>query len=253
MRNLLIALVAPIYFVSCPAIADNQFSLGSGFDYSSGKYGNTVATDILYVPVTGKYETEDFTFKLTVPYISITGPGGVVRGIGRLGRIITRTTKTTNSGLGDVTSSLTYSAYSGESLSLDLVGNAKFGTADVQKGLGTGENDYSGQVDGYYALDDTTLFATAGYKTYGSPAGQNLSNTSYGTIGVSQKVSKKISMGGMFDTTESASATSTATRELTVYLTNKISSSLKIQVNVLRGFSSASPDYGFGGMVTGIF
>lgn len=253
MRNILIVLFASLFLVSCPAIAENQFSLGSGFDYSSGKYGNTVSTDILYVPVTGKYETEDFTFKLTVPYISITGPGGVVRGIGRFGRVITRTTKTTNSGLGDVTSSLTYGAYSDESLALDLVGNVKLGTADAQKGLGTGENDYSGQVDGYYSLDETTLFATAGYKTYGLPAGQSLSNTSYGTIGVGQKIDKEISMGAMFDAAESASTTSAATQELTVYLSNKISPALKFQVNVLRGFSTASPDYGFGGMVTGMF
>jgi hypothetical protein len=59
--------------------------------------------------------------------------------------------------------------------------------------------------------------------------------------------------GNYVDTAQSASAASSATQELTLYLSNKISSALKIQVNILRGFSNASPDYGFRGTVTGIF
>ena len=46
------------------------WSVGVGFDYSSGTYGESQSTDILYIPVIGKYEIEDWAFKLTVPYIS---------------------------------------------------------------------------------------------------------------------------------------------------------------------------------------
>jgi hypothetical protein len=41
---------------------------------------------IVYVPLTGKYETDNWVFKLTVPYIVVTRPGNVVRDIGILGR-----------------------------------------------------------------------------------------------------------------------------------------------------------------------
>lgn len=239
--------------ISAPAFAEGQFSLGTGFDYSSGKYGNAVSTDILYIPVTGKYESDKLTLKLTVPYIRITSPGGVIRGIGRIGPATNRTTTTTNSGLGDVTASAGYNVYSVDSLVLDLVGNIKFGTADANKGLGTGQNDYSAQLDGYYTLDKTTLFAAAGYKVYGSPATVNLSNALYGTIGASQKLSDMTSVGVMLDVAQSPSSSGSDQQEVTVYISQKIAANLKVQANVLKGFSDGSPDFGVGVMITGYF
>lgn len=248
--------------ISAPAVAADQFSLGTGFDYSSGKYGNAASTDILYVPVTVKYESDKLTLKLTVPYISVTGPGGVILGMGRVGPTVspatgrntaTTTTKTTNAGLGDVTASAGYNVYAEGSLTLDLVGNVKFGTADANKGLGTGQNDYSAQVDGYYALDKTTLFATAGYKVYGAPAGVPLKSARYGTIGASQKLSGATSAGVMLDVAKSPSTIGADRREATVYISQKLSPSLKVQANLLKGFSNSSPDYGGGVMITGNF
>ena len=252
MKKLFTALA--MLAISVPAVAEDQFSLGTGFDYSSGKYGNAASTDILYIPVTGKYESDKLTLKLTVPYISVSGPGGVIRGLGRIGPATGSTTKTTNSGLGDVTTSAGYNVYSGDSLKFDLVGNIKFGTADAKKGLGTGQNDYSAQFDGYYTLDKTTLFATAGYKIYGAPAGVTLSSAPYGTIGASQKLSDITSAGVMLDVVaKSPSAFSSAQREATVYISQKIATNIKVQANVLKGFSNGSPDFGGGVMITGYF
>ncbi|MCV5231958.1 hypothetical protein OFC56_32875, partial [Escherichia coli] len=39
------------------ALAEGSFTLSSGLDFSSGKYGSTQKTDTVYVPVIGKYET----------------------------------------------------------------------------------------------------------------------------------------------------------------------------------------------------
>lgn len=240
--------------ISVPAVAEDQFSIGTGFDYSSGTYGNAKPTDILYVPVTGKYESDNLTLKLTVPYISITSPGGVVRGIGRFGRITTRTTTTTNSGLGDITTSAGYNVYTGDSLAFDLVGNIKFGTADANRGLGTGKNDYSAQIDGYHTRNKTTLFWTVGYKVYGSPvAGVILNNAPYGTIGASQKLSNKTSAGIMLDMAKSPSIYSTDQGEVTVFISHKIATNIKVQANALKGFSNGSPDFGGGAMITGYF
>ena len=249
MKKLLTVLA--MLAIAVPAVAEDRLSLGTGFDYSSGKYGNATSTDILYIPLTGKYESDKLTLKLTVPYIRVTGTGNVIKGLGRIG--LAGTKKTTNSGLGDITASAGYNVYSGDSLSLDLVGNVKLGTADVNKGLGTGQNDYSAQVDGYYALDQTTLFATAGHKVYGSPSGINLSSASYGTIGASQKLSKSTSAGLMLDMANSPSASSSNQKEVTVYISQKVASSLKVQASILKGFSDGSPNYGFGAMITGYF
>ena len=252
MKKLLTSLA--LLAISVPAVADDQFSLGTGFDYSSGKYGNATSTDILYIPVTGKYESDKLTLKLTVPYISVSGQGGVIRELGKMGPLPSPgTPKKTNSGLGDITTSAGYNVYSGDSLSFDVVGNIKFGTADAKKGLGTGRNDYSAQLDGYYTLDQTTLFATAGYKVYGSPTGVNLSGVPYDTIGVSQKLSEATSAGVMLDVAKSPSTFSSDQREVTVYISQKIAPNTKVQANVLKGFANGSPDFGGGVMITGYF
>ena len=137
-----------------PAAADTasvqsgSFSLTTGVDYSTGKYGGTSSTDILYVPLTGAYEMDKWLFKLTVPYISVTGPGNVVRGIGIIKNKAPGPRKT-QSGLGDVVAGVTRNLIDVTSSGtlIDLTGKIKFGTADAGKGLGTGENDYAAQVD----------------------------------------------------------------------------------------------------------
>jgi hypothetical protein len=60
------------------SLAADGFSLSAGADYTTGKYGGTTSTDIWYVPFVGRYDSGPFIFKLTVPYLRITGPGNVV-------------------------------------------------------------------------------------------------------------------------------------------------------------------------------
>jgi len=261
MKKLILALAA--LAISVPAIAEEQFSMSTGFDYSTGKYGTATSTDILYIPVIGKYQSDSLTFKLTVPYLSVTGTGNVVPGVGPLpmsmgtplaiGNPTNSTKSTTNSGVGDVTASVGYNVYDGETISFDLFGNVKFGTADVNKGLGTGKNDYSAQLDGYYSLSSTTLFATAGYKIYGAPAGVNLNSVPYGSIGISQKISNESSVGIMLDMLQSPSATGADQKDVTAYISQKFTPHFKVQVNAMKGFSNGSPDFGGGAMITGIF
>ena len=260
MKKLLSSVI--LLALSAPVLADDQFSLGAGFDYSSGKYGNAVSTDILYIPVAAKYESDGLTLKLIVPYISVTGPGGVIQGFGRIALPMGGTglgpmgaggaSRTTNSGLGDVIAQAGYNFYSVDALSLDIVGKVKFGTADANKGLGTGRNDYSAQLDGYYALQDkTSLFATAGYKVVGAPTGIEVNNVAYSILGVDQKLSDAANAGVMFSAAQSATAVGSNQQDVTLYVSRKLDRDLKIQANVLKGFSDGSPDYGVGAMITG--
>src|SRR5215467_11554119 len=66
------------------AAQEGSLSVGTGFDYSSGNYGTSETTDIVSVPVFGKYEYGRWLFRLTVPYIRISGPGNVLPGVGRV-------------------------------------------------------------------------------------------------------------------------------------------------------------------------
>ncbi len=254
MKKLLPALLA--LAIAQSALADDgKLTMSAGFDYSTGKYGGTTSTDILYLPFTAKYETDSNMLQLTVPYISVTGTGGVYQGLGRVGGPRSARS-TTTSGLGDVIVSAGHTMYGGDALTLDLVGNVKFGTAQSPN-LGTGANDYSVQADGYYTADRTTLFATGGYKKVGVPAnlppGTTVNNVAYGLVGASQKVSDKNSVGFMLYVQQAASTPGAGPKEVTLFLEHHLSKNVKVQANVLKGLSDGSPNVGVGGMIAATF
>lgn len=238
-----------LFAASHTAWADSNISIGAGVDYTTGKYGGDTSTNILYLPVTGKYQADKLTLKLTVPYIQVSSTGAVVRGLGTI-RTVTTTKTTTQSGLGDVKASAGYNLYDSGILALNLVGNVKFGTASYSKGLGTGENDYSAQVDGYYSFDSTTLFATLGHEIVGQPAGVEVNDINYATLGFSQKLDEKRSAGVMLDVAQSATNLAPGTRELALFFSHRVNKDMKWQTNLMKGFSDASPDYGVGFMMT---
>lgn len=245
-----------IFMMSASASAETTSSLSTGFDYNTGKYGGTSSTTIWYIPVTAKIQTDNLFLKLTVPYISMTSDGttGVIPGMGRMQNTTTTSNKTvTRSGLGDVIASAGYTIVDNDSLMLDLVGNIKFGTADAGKNLGTGKNDYSAQLDGFYTFSKTTVLATVGYKIIGEPANVTVNNIAYGSLGISQKIADKISAGFIYDAAQSSTEINPGTRELSVFVTNKISTEYKINASLMKGFSDSSPDYGCNLMLTGSF
>ncbi len=265
-------LIGAAVLAASPVVAsaeDGQFSVGAGIDYSSGDYGTSSTTDILSIPVFGKYETGPWAFKLTVPYTQITSEGNVLPGIGRVnavrgkkakgagaagaGSTATTLPRETESGLGDIVAAATYNVFARGATVIDLTGKIKFGTADADKGLGTGQNDYSVQVDGYQTYGRFTALATLGYSVLGSSDAIQLDNVFYASVGGAYKFTDLTSGGLTFDFRQAPSATSGERRELTAYVAHKLSGAWKAQAYVLKGFADGSPDYGVGATVTRSF
>lgn len=233
--------------------AEEIYSVMSGIDFSSGKYGGATATDITYIPVTGKYETEKWILKLTVPYISITGPGNVTPNIGQAVNI--NNAVRTDEGLGDVVATTTYNIINSKRSGtvIDITGKIKFGTADKFKGLGSGANDYASEVSLYKINGDLSVFGTIGYKIFGQSTGYILDNVFYGSAGISNKIGDKNSIGLIYDYRQPASAWSDSQEMWTVFWNNKISSKWKAQTYLFIGKGSSSPDNGGGFMLTHVF
>ncbi|MGB2832167.1 MAG: hypothetical protein WBC07_04400 [Methylotenera sp.] len=66
-------------FWSTSALADG-FSASVGGDYSTGKYGSRESTDVYYMPLALAFDSGVLTYKLSIPYIRVTGPGDIVPG-----------------------------------------------------------------------------------------------------------------------------------------------------------------------------
>jgi len=226
-----------------------KFSLETGMDYNTGKYGGTQSTNILYVPVTGKYQNKSWTLKLTVPYLRISGPSNVINGVG-----LTSTTtnaSTTRSGLGDVIVGATHSAYSDAATGLlvNLTGKVKLETASSTQGLGTGMNDYMFQSDIYQVTGDLTKFGIIGYKIYGTPAGYKLNNILYGSLGGSYKFDPDTNGGMMLSLGQKTTTTGSSRMEAIFFVSRKLDKTWKAQGYVLKGFTNSVPDFGAGATI----
>lgn len=233
----------------------NSFSLTSGFDYSSGDYGGATDTDILYIPLIGKYEAGRATFKVTVPYISIKSAGGVVGGADGGPIVIDPNAageRTTESGLGDIVASATYTVLEGgaDAPLVDVTGKVKLATADEDKGLGTGETDYSAQVDIYKTYGAFTPFGTVGYKVLGDTPTTDFNNVLYGSLGGAYRLNPQTSSGLIYDAREATTDTGSSLSELTAYVSHKFTDKTKAQLYGVKGFSDGSPDWGIGATVT---
>lgn len=256
------------------AHAADRFSLGTGANYSSGKYGTSTTTEIWSVPFTAEYQSDRWTFKLIVPYVSIRGAGNVIPGTGPvnnsnplgrglLGQLLggnpnpapgstsTTTASTSASGLGDVVASAGYTVLTNadRSFGLDLTGKVKFGTADVNKGLGTGQNDYGLSLDTYKVLGRWTPFGGVGWMNYGSSPYIKLKNGFDANAGANYRVASRDNVGMYYYYRQRIAVGGAAQSQLTAYWNHQFSDSVRLQSYALGGMANGGPDWGAGASI----
>lgn len=150
--------------------------------------------------------------------------------------------------MGDVVAAATYGAFydNASNFGVDLTGKVKFGTADKDKGLGTGENDYTVQVDLLKGFGKYSLFGGIGYSVLGSSEYIHLDNVFNVTAGFAYKFDDRMTAGLSFDARERVSSSGFPTREVMAFLSHKLDKNWKAQAYVLKGLADGSPDWGAG-------
>lgn len=241
--------------------SESSVKITSGYDYSSGDYGQDVTTEIEYVPVTVEYLQEAWSGQITVPYISITGNGTVVPGTGSPsvsqdfskgvfggggGGSSSSTSTVTHSGLGDVVASLAYAFFPESPVVpfIELRGKVKFGTADADKALGTGENDYSVQVDGVMGDGSWQPFWTIGYIMVGDTGDVDYNDGVFGTLGLMYKLDAKNSIGLAYDYQEASVSDVDDLGVVGAFVSSKFSHGWYATLNLSAGLTDSSLDQG---------
>jgi hypothetical protein len=242
---------------------ENIVGISVGYDHTTGTYGTKKTSNTLTVPVTLTYDTGNYGFALTVPYVRQTTLAGSIAGrrvigVGSSNQIISQ------AGLGDATGAVTRYLFDDDEtgISIDVKGEIKFATGDLTKGLGTGKNDYSVQLDVYKYYDNWGMSGTAGYSVLGSPGDvvvngvqQNitLNNVYYGSIGVSYKSSENIKTGLAYDMQQAAEIGGIPQKDIRANLTLNHSNETSFHFYILKGLSDSSPDWGSGASVSTSF
>lgn len=225
----------------------SSVTLGATPSYYQGTYGTSTTTKIWYLPFWAKLKVNEFSFKLTVPLISVQSAGALVSGGMVIGGGAAKNV-TTNSGLGDIWAEGSYRFRgTGNAPDISPYLKVKFGTASYSKGLGTGENDYEPGVGFQWAVGTSIFpFADIGYRIVGSPPGLSLSNIATYDGGMTFKVDQRNFLTGMYAGHESTQAGFASAADLIVAWNYYTRPGSGFQVYVDKGLSNGSPDFGVG-------
>jgi hypothetical protein len=224
-------------------------TLGTGFDYSRGDYGYATDTEVFMVPLNLSYETGPWLFRASLPWLRVDGPASTVTG-SPIGGVPGRPVTSSESGMGDATLGATYRVGQVfENVHLDLTGRVKFGTADVDKGLGTGKMDHYFQADFARSLGATTPFLSVGYRSMGASPQYPLRDGLYFSGGLVYRYSLYTSFGAAYDWRQRLIRGGDHASEAMVFLSHRFDDRWNVQTYALTGFSQASPDFGGGFML----
>lgn len=252
MKHLLLISAVAVSSIA-PAVAQDtfadafwQYRASAGFDFSSGSYGATKNTEILYIPVTLQATKGPWTLKAVVPWLRVSGPALLLDGAAE-GSTNVRASGSA-SGIGDMNFSAMYSLESlyNYGLYVDVTARVKAPTASFTKGLGTGAWDGAFQVDIAKAWGDFMPFATLGYRITGQPKGFALRDVIFGTLGLQYSWSERLATGVFYDVRRAALKSADAPQEGTVYVNYRFTDDWSVNVYAVAGFSSNSPAGGGG-------
>lgn len=229
--------------------ADGVVTLSAGADFTSGNYGKSETTELAALQLGAKYESGRWVYRLTVPYLRISGPSNVI-GVGADTIVLPGEVgdRRSVSGLGDVQAGVTYNLIggSGALYLLDLGAKVKLATAEEGKGLGTGKNDFSIQADVLRPIGAFTPFATLGYRWYGDAPGTELRDAVFGALGLAYAESATSTVGMAYDFRQPIVAGGARVSELTLFMSHRLEREWKLQMYLVKGLADASPDAGVG-------
>lgn len=214
--------------------AETKLEIGTVF--ARGDYGLSADTDVFMVNVTPTWETDSLRLQATLPYLRLKGPATVV---GNTGPVVT---SRSSSGIGDASLSLTGKFAPEKGWSTELTGKVKFPTANEAKGLGTGETDYSVQIDVFHTGGPITPYATLGYQFLGSNATYAMKDGFFAGAGLAGQVAAGTTAGAGVNWRQEFIAGGDEGVEAMLFVQRKLSETTLVRAFVMRGFTDASPD-----------
>lgn len=240
------AMLPAMSLLASPANAQEYVQLSTGVDYSSGDYGETVDTEMLAVPLSVRYQAEDFYLRASIAWLDVKGPPGIVPGEGGVTPGNSSSEVVSRSGISDVNLTAGYSLYLGGSTYFDAVGKVKLPTASESKFLGTGTTDFTLQGEVLHVLGDGVSVGLTGGRRFNGTSDLYPLNDVWLAGGGVYVTGETVSLGLDYEWREGALATSPDRSEVTGSLTYKLNDSLRLQGYGYTGLADGSPNLGGG-------
>jgi hypothetical protein len=249
---------------------DYPYSVGLGFEFSSGKYGSNTRTDSVYAPLTVTASpSERFGLALEVPFIYQSN-GNLLTSINRNGTQTGKTMMMPSSTMDARSGSATSSSLTGTSHAESGLGDitlkagyillqekdalpqirpllfVKFPTADQDKALGTGEFDEGASVEASKWFGDWNPFAEAGYTVQGRSGQFHLKNYLTYNAGVGYQAAENLRPLLLIKGTSAPADGVGSLLEVRFKLKYQATGRTGIEGYLAKGLTTSSADYGVG-------
>jgi hypothetical protein len=227
------------------------YSLTTGLEYASGDYGTSDTTDLWTVPIGLDYVKGPYSAGVSTSFMSATSNGAIITSsMGGMSR--SKNSVNSSSGIGDIN---LYASYKlpeakGSDITYHVTARLKLGTADADKGLGTGENDYAIEGGLVTLYKEVIVFASVGYQISGDSATINYHDVLYGSGGATYPIGKGRDVGAMLSLSQAITPGYDAPADVTLFLNQELDKKRDLYFYLLFGLSDGSPDFGAGANIT---
>ena len=266
MKKLLLIFIST--FFSLVHALDSLTTLSIEGAYSEGDFGTDYTTKAYYVPVVATYKQGQFSSSITVPYIKLDSEGSVTWTDGGFVPINpskpsdvgsapnstnafdpfastddnTTLTPTQTSGLGDILLNVGYTFIPAKKLLLKTSAIMKVATGDVNKGLGTGEHDYSAQVDLFTSHEQIFFGASAGYTLTGDSDIYKYNDVLYSSLVTGYNIDYGLHTGVSYYYRQALFDSVDDTHSVSPYISYKVLETLKMELRYTHGLSDSVAD-----------
>lgn len=272
MAGCLIGFVT-ILAAACYARAEEYtYSVGQGFEFSSGTYGTNIRTDSIYAPLTViTNPTNRLGLSLEIPFVYQSN-GNVVSSVARGGMQGSKTTMMSTVGMSGMSGSGSGMSSSSTSTSQSVSGLGdiifkagfillpgknslpqirptvfvKFPTADKNRSLGTGEFDEGVTLEISKWFGSWNPFAEAGYTVQGKSALFALRNYMAYNAGVGYQLAENFRPLLLIKGSTPPADGTNSLLEIRLKLKYQATNHTGIEGYAAKGITTSSPDYGTG-------
>ncbi len=236
-------------------VEQGEFSLLTGLQYEEGDYGTSDSTSLWRIPISVSYRKTNFSLFASVPFLFASSDGDIVissrpnKGSPGMSSSTLRTKDEIVSGIGDIVLSGSYYPPPDvrKEIEYRLTAIYKLGTADADKGFGTGEDDISLETGAVKHIDEYALSGTLGYEISGDTPDFSYHDVFYGTAGLTKQLARNKQIGGYLYFSQALTDASKEPLELSFFYYTPTAKTRSLYLFLSKGLSDGSPDFSLGG------
>jgi hypothetical protein len=226
-------------------------------DYQQGDYGTPYSTSLVSVPFSVTYRKTNYSLFASIPLLFASSDGDIVisskHSKGKMASTpaSSGTSTNTESGIGDtvLSGSVYFTPDYRQETEYRLTAVYKLATADENKSLGTGEDDYALETGVAKNIDEYILSGTVGYRINGDSPDVTYNDVLYGTAGLTKQLSGNAQVGSYLNFSQAVTDTTDAPLELSLFYSQPVAKARNLYLYVSKGFSDGSPDFALGGNI----